>query len=130
MNPIQVFLQDIDFDKLPESVQKQAIRCLYDLTATAAAGSQTRLSAIIHHHVQQQFAAPAQGPCARPLLGGEPVSVSGAALAGAATIAAMDAHAGHRLTKGHVGCALLPALAAVLDRKRRVSGTSGSGRVD
>src|SRR3546814_14883787 len=109
MNPIQVFHQDIDFDKLPESVQKQAIRRLYDLTVTAAAGSTTRLSAIIHHHVQQQFAAPAQGPCERTLLGGEPVSVSGAVLAGAATIDAMDAQDGHRLYTVHSGCALRPA---------------------
>src|SRR3546814_14507370 len=115
MNPIQVFLQDIDFDKLPESVQKQAIRCLYDLTATAAAGSQTRLSAIIHHHVQQQFAAPAQGPCARPLLGGDPVGVSGAAWAGAPQSVAMAAPAGNRLPKGQVGSALLPPLAPVLE---------------
>src|SRR3546814_14389629 len=35
----------------------------------------------------------------------------------------MDAHDGHRLTKGHVGCALLPALAAVLEAGGRpVSG--------
>lgn len=115
MNPIRFFLQGLRFDDLPKPVVEQAVRCLCDLAATAAAGSQTRLSAIIHRHARQQFAAPAEGPCARPLLGGTPVSASGAALAGAMTIDAIDAHDGHRLTKGHVGCALLPGLVAVLE---------------
>ena len=115
MYPIQQFLQNLRFDDLPEPVLEQAVRCLYDLIATAAAGSQTQLSAIIHRHAQQQFAAPLQGLSARPLLGGLPLSASGAALVGGMMIDAIDAHDGHRLTKGHVGCALLPGLVAVLE---------------
>src|SRR4029079_2748820 len=41
--------------------------------------------------------------------------LSGAALAGAATIDAFDAHDGHVLTKGHAGVAVLPALLAAID---------------
>jgi len=123
MNPIRHFLQNLRYDDLPQPIVEQAVRCLYDLVATAAAGSQTQLSAIIHRHVAQQFAAPQQGPSARPLLGGQAVSVSGAALAGGMMIDAIDAHDGHRLTKGHVGCALLPSLVALLE----ASGKKPSG---
>ena len=123
MNPIQRFLESLHYDDLPQLVQEQAVRCLYDLVATAAAGSQTELSSIIHRHAQQQFAAPAQGPCASPLLGGNPVSAAGAALAGGMMIDAIDSHDGHRLTKGHVGCALLPGLVALLEATgRQLSG--------
>jgi len=115
MNSIQRFLRDLHFDDLPAPVRRQALRCLTDLTATAAAGSRTPLATIISRHARQHFAAAADGPRARPLLGGEPISPGGAALVGGMTIDAIDAHDGHRLTKGHVGCALLPSLAAVLE---------------
>ena len=123
MNPIQHFLQGLHFDDLPPTVRRQTLNCLTDLIATAAAGSRTRLAAAISRHAQQQFGAAAHGPSAQPLLGGTAISPSGAALIGGMTIDAMDAHDGHRLTKGHVGCALLPALVAVLEATgRKVSG--------
>jgi 2-methylcitrate dehydratase PrpD len=123
MKPIRIFLERLHYDDLPQIVREQAVRCLYDLVATAAAGSQTELASIIHRHVQHQFAAPAHGPSAHPLFGGNPVSASGAALAGGMMIDAIDSHDGHRLTKGHVGCALLPGLVALLEATgKRISG--------
>lgn len=123
MNPIQSFLQGLHFDDLPSTVRQQALRCLTDLIATAVAGSHTQLATIIGRHARQHFASAINGPCAPPLLGGAAVSPSGAALIGGMTIDAIDAHDGHRLTKGHVGCALLPALIAVLEAiGRDVSG--------
>jgi 2-methylcitrate dehydratase PrpD len=124
MYPIQGFLHDLRFDDLPREVRRQTMRCLADLIATAAAGSRTRLSRLIHEHARLHFFAPNDAPRARPLLGGELISPGGAALAGGMTIDAIDAHDGHRLTKGHVGCALLPALAAVLE----ATGRNCSGR--
>lgn len=122
-NPIQSFLQNLRYDGLSPIVRQQALRCLADLVATAAAGSRTQLAAVIGRHAQRHFSAAPDGPRARPLLGGAPVSPSGAALVGGMMIDAIDAHDGHRLTKGHVGCALLPALAAVLESTgREVSG--------
>ncbi|WIW57009.1 MmgE/PrpD family protein (plasmid) [Mesorhizobium mediterraneum] len=55
---------------------------------------------------------PGQKP-ARLLFDGRKASPAGAALAGGMTIDALDAHDGHRLTKGHVGCGVLPALMAM-----------------
>jgi 2-methylcitrate dehydratase PrpD len=113
MNPVQKFLGQVRYDDLPPEVRAQAVRCLYDLIGCAAAGSQTALARIISRHAIRYFAAPATGPAARPLLGGDPISPVGAALVGGMIIDAIDAHDGHPLTKGHVGCALLPSLAAV-----------------
>src|SRR5690349_4852766 len=52
---------------------------------------------------------------ARMLFDGRRVGLAGAALAGAATIDAFDAHDGHPLVKGHAGAAVLPALLAFCD---------------
>ena len=49
------------------------------------------------------------------LFDGRRASIAGAAFTGASTIDAFDAHDGHRLTKGHAGVAVLPALLAYLD---------------
>lgn len=85
-----------------------------DLLGVAAAGTQTRLSRIIRVHALSQFGAGEQGG-ARLLFDGRRVSAAGAALAGGMLIDSVDAHDGHRLTKGHVGCGVLPALLAMCD---------------
>jgi 2-methylcitrate dehydratase PrpD len=43
-------------------------------------------------------------------------------LAGGMTIDAMDAHDGHRLTKGHAGCGSLPAVLAMAEATGRIDG--------
>jgi 2-methylcitrate dehydratase PrpD len=73
----------------------------------------TMLSDIICDHVAMQFSAGTNS--ARMLFDGRRVSPTGAALAGGMTIDALDAHDGHKLTKGHVGCGVLPALLALAE---------------
>ncbi len=52
---------------------------------------------------------------ARLLFDGRRVAPPGAAMAGAGTIDAIDAHDGHRLAKGHMGVTVIPALFAFSD---------------
>ena len=98
-------------DDLPSEVMHQARRCLLDLAGVAAAGRRTRLATIIADHAAAHFAAGSLP--ARILFDGRPVSPAGAALAGGMMINSLDAHDGHRLTKGHAGCGLLPSILAV-----------------
>lgn len=107
------FIHKLSLADLPHEVVAQARRCLLDLVGVAAAGSQTRLAGIANDFAAAQLGSSAQG--ARMLFDGRRVSVAGAAFAGAATIDAFDAHDGHRLTKGHAGVAVLPALLAFMD---------------
>ena len=105
------FVHDTHIADIPAPVQAIGQRCLLDLLGVAAAGRTTALSAIIHDHVVEHFAA---GGASAPLLfDGRRVSPAGAALANGMTIDAVDAHDGHNLTKGHSGCHQLPALLAV-----------------
>jgi 2-methylcitrate dehydratase PrpD len=114
------FIHELRYEDLPDSVLEQAKRCLLDLIGVAASGRQTELSRIVHGFVVSQLGASVGGT--RLLFDGRRVSPTGAAYAGASTIDAFDAHDGHKLTKGHAGVALLPALLAVLDSCSRWEG--------
>lgn len=104
------FIHQARFDDLPEHVVHEAVRCLVDTLGVAVGGSQTDLSGIIRNHAARQFG----GSDATLWLDGRKVSAAGAALANGMTIDALDAHDGHKLTKGHVGCGVLPGLIAVM----------------
>jgi 2-methylcitrate dehydratase PrpD len=115
------FISDTTYQELPVAVQEMAKRCLLDLVGTAIAGTQTPLSRIIRNHAVRAFGAGAGAPSARLMFDGRVASPAGAALAGGMTIDSFDAHDGHVLTKGHAGCAILPALLAVAET-RDISG--------
>ncbi len=107
------FSRELEFDALPEDVVRMALRCLVDLIGVAAAGARTPTAAIINAYASTQMCG--RDREARILFDGRRASIAGAALAGAATIDAIDGHDGHVLTKGHAGAALLPALLAYVD---------------
>jgi len=107
------FLRETGFGNIPETVTRQSRLWFLDLVGVAAAGSRTPLSGLIRDHACAHFAAGGRG--ARILFDGRTVSPPGAALAGGMTIDALDAHDGHRLTKGHAGCGALPAVLAYMD---------------
>jgi len=102
------FIHNCHYEQLPDSVVHSARRAVLDLLGVAVAGTSTNLSKIIRLHALEQFGAMSSKV---PLLfDGRMTSLSGAALAGGMTIDSVDAHDGHKLTKGHVGCGVLPAL--------------------
>ncbi len=125
MNTTLDFIHDLDWHDVPIHVQNEARRALLDLLGVAAAGTQTRLSRIIRSHVLSQFGSGERGG-ARLLFDGRRVSATGAALAGGMLIDSVDAHDGHRLTKGHVGCGVLPALLAMCDYVSETPPTSNN----
>ena len=120
-NHVVGFIRALAFEALPLDVVTQAQRCLLDLIGVAAGGSRAPAATVINSYVVSQMASRDFG--ARLLLDGRRASVAGAALAGAATIDALDGHDGHVLTKGHAGVAVLPALLAAID-----SGVACDGR--
>lgn len=107
------FLLDSDAGAIPAEVLAQGRRWLLDLLGVAAGGTETRLSRIIRDHAAEHFAPGRRR--ARMLFDGRAASAPGVTLAGAMTIDALDAHDGHKLTKGHVGCGVLPALLALTE---------------
>jgi 2-methylcitrate dehydratase PrpD len=115
MSVILDFIHDTKFTDLPPEIVHEAVRCLGDTLAVSAGGSRTDLSRIIRNHAARQFG----GGASRIWWDGRSVSPAGAALANAMTIDALDAHDGHKLTKGHVGCGVIPGLIAVMQQEGR-----------
>lgn len=105
------FVHETTLEDLPAEAVQFAHRCLLDLVGVAAAGRTTELSRIAHDHAARHFGA---GELRAYLpFDGRVVSPAGAALAAGMTIDSVDAHDGHKLTKGHTGCHQLPALLAI-----------------
>ena len=116
------FIHDTTIDSIPQESKHTARLALLDLLGVAVSGTQTELSHIIREHAVTQFAAHPDYS-ARLLFDGRKVSPAGAALAGGFTIDSVDAHDGHKLTKGHIGCAVLPSLLAFVDALQASKGT-------
>lgn len=120
-NTILSFIHDTKFDDFPSEVVKMAERCCLDLLGVAVAGRQTELSQIITEHAATFFGAGKEAAVI-PFTG-QIASPAGCALAMGMTIDAFDAHDGHRLTKGHAGAAILPALLAFVYSQLETQGT-------
>ena len=114
------FLFDTRFDDLPQDVIRQAKTCLYDLLGTAAGGGTLPAASLIRRHAEQFFGTAGAG--ARMMFDGRLASAAGAALAGGMTIDGLDCHDGQALTKGHVGCAVLPSILAYYDSEPQSRG--------
>jgi 2-methylcitrate dehydratase PrpD len=122
-HPIYDFIEKMDFEKLPPEVIAQAKICLVDLLATLAAGTQTALTPIMTAMCNQQFSAGSGAPSSLALSSDTSLSPAGAALLDGMVIDSMDAHDGHSLTKGHVGCAVIAAINSFISSsEQHVSG--------
>lgn len=118
-NPIFSFLQQLENLEISDNVLYFAKRSLFDLIATAVAGSQSQAANIMLRHSQRHYPASPYLRGAGTLLSKALFSPGGAALLGATAIDSLDCHDGQKLTKGHVGCSLLPALVAVLESSQQ-----------
>jgi 2-methylcitrate dehydratase PrpD len=118
--PLIDFLHTLRWHNVPAPVQDRTRDFLVDLLGVAAGSIGTRLGRIIRYNAADQF-GPGAAP-ARMILDGRKVSPAGAALAGGMVIDAYDAHDGHRLTKGHAGCAALPAALDMAEANGQLDG--------
>ncbi len=103
------FILNTSYDDLPAPVVQDAVRGLIDTLGVGMSAVQTPLSRIIQTHAQVMFG----GQAAQIWPEGKTASAAGAALANGMTIDALDAHDGHKLTKGHVGCGVIPSVIAM-----------------
>jgi len=117
--PLYDFIHDTRYSDIPKDVRAFARRWILDLSGVAIAGSQTDMSRIMCSHAARQFGA--GGSAARMICDGREVSPAGAALAGGIMIDSIDAHDGHKLTKGHVGCGVFPSVLALTDAEALIS---------
>jgi 2-methylcitrate dehydratase PrpD len=96
----------------PQSAFDMAATLLIDTLGVAAGASPMEAGRLAREHAYRFHAARAQQDSATLLFDGRQTSLPGAAFATATQIDNLDAHDGYNPTKGHIGCAVVPALCA------------------
>lgn len=107
---------------VPEHAMRHAATLLIDTLGVAAGATRLKVGGIarefavdFHGAGRAEFAAPM-------LFDGREVSMPGAAWALATQIDNLDGHDGYYPTKGHIGCAVVPALFAFAERHPELTG--------
>lgn len=100
------FIQEAQWDYLPDEVQHQTKRCLLDTLGVLIAGRLTPVGDLMESFVLDQF----PGDQATIAVSGAKASASGAALANGFACNALDIDDGYRDIKGHPGASILPVL--------------------
>ena len=108
------FAATLSYGDLPQEALRVLRRSFTDTMGVAAVASTTNMADIARRGAVALFGVGGAGG-ARILMNGQQVSPAGAAMAGAFTIDAVDAHDGTSPCKGHAGSAVFPALLAMAD---------------
>ncbi len=105
------FIDELDWEQLPEPVRHQAKRCLLDALGALLAGTDTPVGRLMADIAVSQFG----GGQATVFGSGARASAAGAALANGFAQNALDIDDGYRLVKGHPGACVLPVIMAAAE---------------
>lgn len=108
---VTAFSRDLRWADVPERVRRHVALLLLDLASVAVAGRPAPASLIAADHASEAFG----GAAATSLLDGRPLSAPGAAWANGVLANVLDYDDGHRLTKGHPGAIVIPAMLAMAE---------------
>jgi 2-methylcitrate dehydratase PrpD len=105
------FVHDLRWDDVPAEVRRHFGLLLCDLAAVSVAGRAAPAARIAADHASEVYG----GDAATALYDGRRLSVPGAAWANGVLANALDYDDGHRLTKGHPGAIVVPAMLALAE---------------
>ena len=111
---IASFVLDRDL-AVPESALAMAAKLLADTIGVAAGATKLEVAGIARDFAADFYATDSPKTSGRMMFDGRRVSIPGAAWAAATQIDNLDAHDGFNPVKGHIGCAVVPALFAFAD---------------
>ncbi|WP_027056037.1 MmgE/PrpD family protein [Mesorhizobium erdmanii] len=106
----------------PASVLEQARYLLLDTIGIAIAAGPMEAGRIARDTATLLYGSTDPRHSARMLFDGRRASIAGAAYAAATQIDNLDGHDGYSPTKGHIGVAVVPALAALAEARPDLSG--------
>ncbi|MDF1726400.1 MAG: MmgE/PrpD family protein [Sulfitobacter sp.] len=119
--PFHTFAADLTHADLPEDLLWMLRRSFTDTMGVAAVAATTDMAERARLGAAALFGPTATGT-ARTLMAGGALSPAGAAMAGAFTVDAVDAHDTTSPCKGHAGSAVFPALMAMAEVLPPMSG--------
>ena len=111
-------LSDVE---IPQSALEMAATLLIDTIGVAAGAADLEAGRIAREHAFTFHNTGASKNAAHMMFDGRKVSVPGAAFAAATQIDNLDGHDGLNPTKGHIGCAVVPALLAFAEARPDLS---------
>ncbi|MEM9472818.1 MAG: MmgE/PrpD family protein [Pseudomonadota bacterium] len=111
-----------DLTHVPETALRMAATLLLDTIGVAAGAANLPVSHIARNFAVDFQAAGSDRFSAPIMFDGRHASLAGAAYAAATQIDNLDGHDGYNPTKGHIGCAVVPALFAFASQKPELSG--------
>lgn len=118
----QSFVLESSADTIPPSALEAASLLLLDTLGVCIAAQPMEAGRIAREAAMRLYNAADAADRAPILFDGREASLAGAAFAAATQIDNLDAHDGYNPTKGHMGVALVPALAAVAGTRPSLSG--------
>lgn len=111
----------------PESALEMAATLLIDTVGVAAGATGVGAGRIARDHAVAFFGAGKPADAVDIMFDGRRASLPGAAFAAATQIDNLDAHDGYNLTKGHIGCAVVPALFAFAQHRPALAARDALG---
>ena len=119
---VSSFVLGVRPQDIPAAIRRRASLLMLDTLAICAASAPMEAGRIGRETAARLFGAGGSGDAARMLFDGRPVSLAGAVYAAATQTDNLDAHDGFNPAKGHVGVAVVPALAALAEGLPELSG--------
>ncbi|MEM7172517.1 MAG: MmgE/PrpD family protein [Pseudomonadota bacterium] len=119
---VSEFVLTLRPEDVPESALDAASVLLLDTLGVTAAATSMEAGRILRDCAVQLYGAGPGAPQASLLFDGRKASPAGAAYAAAGQTDNLDAHDGYNPTKGHIGVAVVPALLALGESGRALSG--------
>ena len=107
---------------IPESALEMAALLLLDTVGVAAGAVHLDVAHITRDFALDFYSTNNPEMSARLMFDGRTASMAGAAFAAATQIDNLDAHDGYNPTRGHIGCAVVPALLAFSHQHPELSG--------
>lgn len=119
--PVATFVLDAE-PAIPDSALAMAARLMIDTLGVAAGAQPLDAGRIARETALALYGAADPRWQARMMFDGRVVSLAGAAFAAASQIDNLDGHDGLNPTKGHIGCAVVPALFAFAAQRPDMTG--------
>ncbi|MFW8595155.1 MmgE/PrpD family protein [Cribrihabitans neustonicus] len=121
-NRVADFILKLAPGDLPGGTREAAALMFLDTLGVAIGAAPMQAGRIARGTAAALYGSSSPSHSARMLLDGRRVSVAGAAFAAAAATDNLDAHDGYAPSKGHIGVVIIPAIAALAETVRDLSG--------
>ena len=122
MSGVADFALGLAPEDVPDAARRDAALMLLDTLGVAVAASPMEAGRIARDTASLLYGSSDPAHRARMLFDGREASLAGAAYAAATQTDNLDAHDGYNPVKGHIGVAIIPALLALAEQAKPMSG--------